>query len=254
MLFRLILCGIALYGSTASAQDALSERSTLLIVSEAWEGATNEDGSGFYWELVRLIYEPVGYRVEIRTVPYARAVNLVRQGQADGWLGAYLDEEDFAIFPQQHYDADRVSALVYAPNFPIWEGKSSLEGKLLGWINQYQYEEYLEVSVVPYRLTSRRSGVLMLERGRLDALLDADSELKIELERLSTEVDAQNFHKHFVMDLPLYPAFANNQRGESLAYIWDQRLKLLHESGELRPFYQNAGYTEIYPFDDALPD
>ncbi len=246
MLIRAFLCVLALVSGNADAQEAQQEQSALFIVSEAWEGATNEDGSGFYWDLVRKIYEPLGYQVTVRAVPYARAVSMVKQEQADAWLGAYLHEEEFPIYPRQFYDADRVSALIDVEKFPQWNGKKSLENKTIGWINQYQYQDYLGIPVNHYALTSRRSGVLMLERGRLDAVLDADTDLAIEIEKVG--LDAGRFQKRFVMDLPLYPAFVNTPRGENLAQLWDQRLRQLHDSGELQPFYVAAEYTEIYPF------
>ena len=34
------------------------------IVTESWEDLTNENGSGLYFNLVRIIYELVGIRVE----------------------------------------------------------------------------------------------------------------------------------------------------------------------------------------------
>jgi len=41
----------------------------LQIYSEEWEGFTAADGSGLYLDLVRAIYQPLGYELNIHMVP-----------------------------------------------------------------------------------------------------------------------------------------------------------------------------------------
>jgi len=87
------------------------EVSDISVSSEEWEGATHPDGSGLYWDIIRLVYEPVGIKVNYSISSYARSVALVKQKRADAWVGSYLDEEDGVIYPKSHFDADDVSAL-----------------------------------------------------------------------------------------------------------------------------------------------
>jgi len=35
----------------------------ITVISESWDGATNHDGSGLYWDIVQKVYEPLGYTV-----------------------------------------------------------------------------------------------------------------------------------------------------------------------------------------------
>jgi polar amino acid transport system substrate-binding protein len=47
---------------------------SITIATPVWKGWTNEDGTGLYFELLKLVYEPVGVSVQYEFVPWARAV------------------------------------------------------------------------------------------------------------------------------------------------------------------------------------
>ncbi len=70
----------------------------VLVVSECWIDLTNKDGSGLYFDIVRMVYELVGIKVKIKIFPYNRSSMMVKKKRADVWLGSYLDEEDYAIY------------------------------------------------------------------------------------------------------------------------------------------------------------
>ena len=99
------------------------------LVSEAWVNGAQEDGTGIYWDIMRLVYEPLGIKVEYNTTDYARSVALVKQGEMDAWLGSYLNEEQNIIYPKWHFDADVVVALYKKSSDFQWQGKKSLAGK-----------------------------------------------------------------------------------------------------------------------------
>lgn len=243
MFMRAIICAALLVQLPASA---LADK-TVVLASEEWEAATNADGSGFYWDLMRLVFEPAGYTVKNKTVPYARSVKMVENGSADAWVGSYIDEEDFAVYPEVAFDADVVSAAVLAGGeFDPARGQSSLAGKNVGWVRGYGYDDYLEVPVEVNELNDRETGFKMLVKGRIDALLDARAELENTL--ATGVVDASRVEIHELLELKLYSAFADTDRGRELKRLWDARMRELHSGGELREFYDDAGYTEFYPF------
>jgi polar amino acid transport system substrate-binding protein len=101
------------------------------IASEEWENSVQADGTGLYLDILRLIYEPLGIKVECTITDYARSVALVKQGKKDVWLGSYMDEEENIIYPKWHFDADIVAAIYKkTPDFQ-WQGEKSLAGKML---------------------------------------------------------------------------------------------------------------------------
>ncbi len=236
-----LLVMICLLPMKAVALEAIKE---IVVVSEELEDGANRDGTGLYWDIVRMVFEPEGIKVIPKTTPYARSVHLVRVKSADAWLGAYLEEEDFPIYPEWHYDADNISAIFKLEDVSEWRGEASLEGKTVAWLRDYDYDQYLGVSVRKKEVNHRKSGLGMLEKGRIDFFLDARADLKAELDKgyLQTgEYGIETF-----LNLKLYPAFVNSERGRRLQEVWDRRMQELHDDEAFKQLYEKWDYTE-YP-------
>ena len=226
---------------------------TLTVHSEDWEDYTEKDGSGFAWDVVRAVYEPAGVKIEIGTMPYARAVMNVTNGQADAWVGSYDKEVEGAVYPDWHYDADEVEALIRKEDAATWSGNESLRSAAVAWIRGYKIGTYLDVPVAATRLSNRDSAVLMLERGRIEAFLDARFELDLLLEELPDGLTASDFTRRPVTNLPLFLGFAPNERGRNFAAIWDQRFPKLLKSGKIAEIYNKHGMT-FWPFNEPRPE
>lgn len=217
---------------------------TLIFVSEEWEGQTNADGTGFYWDLLRNVYEPAGYAVQFSVMPYARAVKMVVDGEAHAWVASYIDEEG-VIYPQIPFDTDKVAGVFRKGELDPAQGQLALEGRDVGWIRGYSYDDYLDVQVNKNELNNRENGLQMVERGRLDVYLDAAVDIRIAMEQ--DVVDRAHLEKAVFLELELFMAFQNGETGVELAQIWDERMKELHETGELRALYAAAPDAR-YPF------
>ncbi len=243
----LILVSMALSVSamvnTAVASTQLTQ---IKLASEEWEDATNKDGTGLYWDLMRLIYEPIGIKVQYSTATYSRSVALTKQKKVDGWLGSYFEEEDAILYPKFHFDADIVSALYkIKPGFE-WKGKESLAGKNVGWMKGYDYNEYIDTQFKSKEFKERKKGLVLLDKGRLDFILEDQTELISALEK--NHVNKDNFKYTTLMNLNIYPAFANNARGQELRKIYDERFDLLFKSGEIQALYDSWEWGD-FPLD-----
>jgi polar amino acid transport system substrate-binding protein len=213
------------------------------IVSEVWEGHTQADGTGLAWDILRLIFEPAGIELAIKTVPYMRSIGLVQRGQADAWVGSYFNEVDDGVFyPREAYDADQIVALGLAEKpVPTLE---SLGQYRLAWMRGYEYQRYLP-NLRQYREIRRREGLFgMLQLGHVDYYLDALSEVQ---EALQQAEQPQLYRVSVLTWLPIYLGFADNPRGRTLAAVYDQRLERLKGNGELREVF--ARWQQPYPFD-----
>lgn len=229
----------------SESQAALSQPTNIKLASEAWVNATQEDGTGIYWDIMRLVYEPLGIKVEYHTTDYANSIEQVMLGEMDAWVGSYLDERKDVIYPRWPLDADVVSALYKkSPDFK-WQGEKSLAGKKVGWIEGYNYNQYIETSFYFKGFETREAAVKMLEKGKLDFLLDAQIEVQNELQE--DYFDATKFEYSTLMKLNIYPAFANNERGLQLQRIYDQRFAELLESGEIKKLFDKWNWP-TYPF------
>lgn len=90
----------------------------------------------------------------------------------------------------------------------------------------------------------RRSGILpMLQHGRADFYIDALTEAKYVL---SQAQDPALFKLTHIAELPLYVGFADTERGRALMAVYDQRLGILVQTGELKAIFER--WKQPYPF------
>ncbi len=228
---------------TVTAHAELQRPNEIQVVSETWERYTNADGTGMAWDILREVFEPVGVRLRIQSVPYTRAVGLVQRRSADAWVGSYRNEVDQGVlYPRWHYDSEQISALGLRDRpAPTLETLGKLR---LVWKRGYEYQRYIP-HVRSYREVRQHSDILgMLELGHADFHIDAH----LELEALLADVAQRDrFQLVELTWLPLYVGFADNARGRALVELFDQRMTQLVKAGTLRPIFER--WQQPYPFD-----
>ncbi|SFU99924.1 MULTISPECIES: type 2 periplasmic-binding domain-containing protein [Pseudomonas] len=235
---RILLCCVA---PLAQAQEAAVAPGKVSLASEAWDDYTNADGSGLAWDLLRQVFEPAGFKLQTRSVPYTRSVGLAQRGEVDGWVGSYPGEVKGVVYPHWRYDSDHIYALGLAttPTPTL----TTLANYRLAWVRGYKFEAYLP-NVQRFNQIERRDGILpMLQHGRADFYIDSLTESKFVL---SQAKDPTQFKLTPVVELPLYVGFTDSERGRVLAGVFDQRMDALVKSGELRPIFER--WHQAYPF------
>lgn len=241
MLMRMTLLLMCMNAVLAQAADETPKE--IHLVSERWPSFTEDDGSGVAWEVLRLVFEPAGVRVNMQTVPYSRSVGLVRRGEADAWVGAYAREVEDVHYPRWHFDRDYVSALGLAdapePTVEV------LGNAKLVWIRGYRYERYLP-GVTRFQEIQKRDTVLpMIDARRADYFIDARVDVDMMLEQTK---ERRRYRVTNLLRLPLYLGFARTPAAMALADIYDERMTQLVGSGALRPVYERWNWE--YPFDE----
>lgn len=238
--WRVLLLAL-LVGNTAQAESAVPRE--VRLASEVWADYTHADGSGLAWDLLREVFEPLDIKLVVQSVPYTRSIGLVRRGEADAWVGSYLNEIESGVrYPRWHYDADQISALglLDKPTPRL----DSLEDYRLVWVRGYAYQRYLP-NLTRYQEVQRRSGILgMLNHDHADFYIDARTEIDDVLE---TAPDPDRYRVTDLTRLPLYLGFADTPRGQALMKLYDQRMDELVARGSLRPLF--AQWQQPYPFD-----
>lgn len=238
--WRVLLLAL-LVGNTAQAESAVPRE--VRLASEVWADYTHADGSGLAWDLLREVFEPLDIKLVVQSVPYTRSIGLVRRGEADAWVGSYLNEIESGVrYPRWHYDADQISALglLDKPTPRL----DSLEDYRLVWVRGYAYQRYLP-NLTRYQEVQRRSGILgMLNHDHADFYIDARTEIDDVLE---TAPDPDRYRVTDLTRLPLYLGFADTPRGQALMKLYDQRMDELVARGSLRSLF--AQWQQPYPFD-----
>lgn len=232
---------LCLLGSELAAQPPAAKN--INLVSDVWEEYTQADGSGLAWDILRAVYEPVGVELNIQTMPYTRSIGLVQRGEADAWVGSYLNEVQQGVFyPHWYYDADQITALSTL-NTPVPNMQTISQYRLV-WVRGYAYQQYLP-NLTRFREVQRRKGILeMLDFGRADFYIDARTEVE---QLLMTAADPAHYRMTSLTRLPIYLGFADNPRGHQLADLFDQRMHKLVKNGSLKPIFKR--WKQPYPFD-----
>ena len=229
--------------SVACAWGHAAEPTQVRVVAEVWPGFTNADGSGISWDILRMVFEPAGVKLQSFSEPYTRSIGLVQRGEADAWVGSYRNEiKQGVVYPRWHYDFDQIVALGLS-RVPV-PSMDNLSTFRLAWVRGYEYQQYLP-NLHRYREVIRRGGILgMLDQGRVDFYLDAVDEVA---DILDTASDPAQYRVTPLTTLNLYLGFTDSERGRALAELFDQRMGELVENGSLRPIFQR--WQQPYPFD-----
>jgi len=109
-MFRMMMCGIVMIALMTAETAAAPRHLVLATLNGNPYFGENLAGGGFYTELTREAFQRVGYTLEVKFMPWNRALELARRGDYDGMLGMYYTEEranDF-IYTEPIYDDEIV--------------------------------------------------------------------------------------------------------------------------------------------------
>ncbi|MBV1920109.1 MAG: transporter substrate-binding domain-containing protein [Pseudomonadales bacterium] len=223
-----ILLGFSCSGSLFAASV-----SSILVEAEEWEGATQKDGTGLYWDIMRRVFEPEGIKINTNTSTFKRSVGLLSEGNVHAMMGAYKGEVKGGLYSTLHFDYDEVSALHRKD--VQWQGESTLENKDVAWISGYKIAEFLSVPMKVHEYHERKKMIKLLAEGKLDFVIEAAYDLKKELEK--GYVDAKDFELHKVKKVNMYVVFSDDELGKELRGIFDRQFKKLVDSGEAKKLF-----------------
>lgn len=225
------------------AQASSDVPASIRMASDVWVDRINPDGTGMSWDILRMVFEPAGVKLEMQIVPYTRSIGLVKRGEADAWVASYQNEvSGGVVYPSWHYDSDLISALSLATK-PAPD-QAELRRSRLVWMRGYEYQRYIP-GLTHYNELQRRSGILsMLDQGHADYYIDARPEVE---QTLAGATDPGKYRVTDLLRLPLYIGFSDTPRGRALAKLFDQRMAELVEKDELRAVFERWG--QHYPFE-----
>lgn len=244
-IFPFCLLGLPILAIPVYADDITH----IYVVSAQWQGYTNKDGSGAYWEIVKAVFEAENITVKTRTMPWARAKLFVENNQADALVGSYYQQEKHnkgLIFPKWHISIeDPIIALFKKGTISNWhtEGLKALQNKRLVWIRGYSFEESL-LQGIPFNkrvITKPRQALVMLKLNRADVFLDYETTIRQAATEAQIELDGE-----FQMEIAkagnkLFVAFANTARSRALIKIFDERMDTLIKTGKIKAIYEKWG-------------
>jgi polar amino acid transport system substrate-binding protein len=236
MRFVFLLCGILVNLNAFAVTEVVGR---ITVATELWEPSfVQKNGQGLYQQIFHRAF--ANNKVVFRYTSYDRSKYMVEQKQVDLWLGAYADEEDFALYPIHPFDVDQVAVIYVTEKHPNFSVNKDLKSALVAWIFGYDYDHYFsDLNLQKYEIADIDTGILMLTAGRVEFLINDLNETKDsfsmeELNKLGLSIEV------FAL-LPLYPAFSKTERGQKLAQIWDRKMQQMKQDGSLQALFKEKG-------------
>ena len=218
------------------------------VVTEVWDGYTNKDGSGAYFELLKKIFEPE-YDFKYQLFPYARALYLVGSGREgfDAIIGVDEKSAKGLILPKYYIEKDK-TYVVFDKKKTDYKDINSLKGKNVGFVNDYGYDKYLDFDIkIKSILPDNRDSVAqLLKLGRIDYYLDSTSVVDDLVTKKILNTDDFSMVIEPVLGTPLYVAFAKGSldpktkkyKGELLKEIFDKKFLEMTKNGDAQKFFE----------------
>ena len=248
------LCGLPVWAQTGNTMPTEPGRNatavpaakitSALFVTDEWHDLTRKDGTGLYLDIITAVFARQGVNVTFRTYPYARAVQQVKDKQADGWVASFLKEKSFPLYPQYHFDKNE-QTIVYLKRkqrAPVSTG--SLGNQRVAWLRDFGLDRFIHEPMRINELDSIESAFQMLEKDRVDYFIGAKSDIEDYVK--SSQQDMSNFGMAYALHLGLYMAFADTPRGAQLRDMWDAEMAKFHTTEAFKAIYKKYGYP--YPF------
>ena len=223
--FVLLYCSFPI---NAISGNTLTE---IIMASEEWTNATNRDGTGLYWDILRAVYEPLGIKTKFLIQSYNGSVKLVTKNRVDVAVGIYPNLIKGAHFSQFPIVKDYVLVLFKKNRLNAWNGQESLQNKKVAWIKGYSYDEYLEVPVKKREFSNRDNILHQLEGDQLDFFMDTRNDMESVLNK--GIIDVSHYAVETVLELDRFLVFADSRKGKKLKKIFDHRFPHLVKSGEI---------------------
>lgn len=203
--------------------------------------AVQPGNRGMLTDILRAVFEPGGYDLVHRDLPYVRALAEVAEGSIQCTLTVRDDI-------QRGSRARSVIALyrpavcyVLADGF---HGVDDLAGQKVAHLHGFDIQRLLPVEVLAQPAYDLDSAIFMLDRGHVRYVV-ADATLLRE-SIADTGLPDVEFGIVPLMTLNVFPIFSPDDTGRRLRDLYDRRMGELASSGELADIYRRYGVPETF--------
>ncbi|PQJ28272.1 substrate-binding periplasmic protein [Rubritalea profundi] len=202
----------------------------IIVATDEWEGYTSKDERGYYIDLLKAIFPAPAYSLKFEFVPFKRSLLMLKSGKADILLGAYPEDVPAVYLAKYPTNTDSISAVLNKDLAANWKGLESLTNKVVVAKNAYAFDRYFKTPIKYSEKNNLNSMLLMLKKGRVDAVLDFKKDIQFLWKSLELE---QNF---VIIDGVIlenvYTGFALNK--SELKEHYEKAFHNLYESGEVQ--------------------
>ena len=230
---------------TVHGQNAASPSvQTLTVASIDWcpQLCPDNKDKGYIWDIVHKVFEDEKFALDILTVPWTRAIDMTRHGQAVALLSPAKGEAPDLVYPDYPVGHQQMCFFTRAHSNWRYAGPQSLFTLKTGVVMDATLEELDEVTrdnpdlflFMPYDEKFILRGARMLDSGRLDTFLFTRNTTLFEFKRHGI-LDRYRI-AGCVVPSPIYMAFSPvdtmKLQVDRLKTFFDQRMGEMESNGD----------------------
>jgi polar amino acid transport system substrate-binding protein len=215
-----------------------AQQQALVAVTEFWPPYRIDiDGklSGIDIDLIRALEDRIGIPIEVQRHPFARCLEMIRQGQADLITGiAYTPErEEYIRYSPQSYSDVRPVFYVATGKGATVQQYEDLYGLRIGYsLNSAYFEPFnSDAELTKVGLSNEEQVLRMLAFGRVDAIIGTNPNLAYDVARLGFVHRVEQTVYQPEPRTPLYFGYPRNAGRQDLFDDIDLALGQLLEEG-----------------------
>lgn len=233
----ILLTLFLVYGSVSPAYAGEEIR----IITPQWEGQTNADGTGLFFEILKAVYGPEGIALRFKFAPWKRCQTAVTAGLEDAMLCEWKDhaKAQRQLTPTYPLYIEQTAAVVKKASDMVWNGVLSLDHKRVVWLRGYNYHTNTRMKGVQladwHEVDSYKEAWRHLNSDRFDVYLDAL--IDIEAYMRAQKIDARRYKTRVLWKDKSYVAFSDTPKSKKLIAIYDGRIRQMLRSGKLAGIY-----------------
>lgn len=219
---------------------------TIHVVTDHWSSYTEEDGTGYYFDVLRAVFPEPEYTLDLKIMPYARSIAMVTDGNADVVLGLYKGEIPDAQISRYVIERDLVDALVSPALAATWKDVNSLAGKNVVAKIGYEFDAITDVKMDYSEKANLLSMLKMLGAGRVDAVLDYEADITPALEEAGLGPEFKIINA--VIGSDIFFGFSATPKGKKLQQQFNERFIVLWDKKVIHKLMEkNVGSAGSLP-------
>lgn len=197
-----MLVGLMLLCSLTGVLHA--QNKVLTMVADNWCpfncDPDDNQSPGFLVEIARKTFEPMGYVVDYKIVPWTRAIEEVRAGKYNMLIAASHEETPDFVFPAGPDVSCGFDVFVREGDPFVWNGVESIKDKRIGGIQDYVYSDAINAYIDEQKPTAGKkiqilrgdsalpSNIKKLLGHRIDVLFENEAVLNYQFGNMHEEL------------------------------------------------------------------
>lgn len=199
----------------------------------------NGEVKGFSVDLLKEVFRRMDIPMQIKVLPWKRALKMVKNGRADAVLLAFKTEEreKYADYPDEIFITEPTSFFVMKDSGITWNGElSSLTkykfGRPLGYSSGTEFDHAVKSGVIPHmdEAGSPQITIRKLIKGRIDILVANRYVILNELKKMKNVGNIREL-KPLVDEAPAYLAFSKKRNMQETIKKHDEAIRHMKDDG-----------------------